>query len=161
MTSPRPAGTEDEGTEELERAAADLEALAGVHDDCVAALEEVEGIVDALLDDPRSRVAVVDCGLRIRALSRGMARALGVGSSALGLPLAGVTPPEWPNLRGAFGEARPDEWRTIPLEGGVGRIAVRRATARDRDAVYVVRVEPPESPASPDDVTRDPSVIPR
>jgi len=149
MTSPRPAGMEGEGTGEFEGAAADLEALAGVHDECVATLEEIEGIVDALLDDPRSRVAVVDCGLRIRALSRGMAGALGAGPSDLGIPLAALTPPEWPDLQGAFGEARPEDWWTIPLEGGAGTIAVRRATAQDREAVYVVRVEPPESPASP------------
>jgi PAS domain-containing protein len=114
----------------------------------VVALEEVEAIVDALLDDPRMRVAVVDGGLRIRALSRGMATALGVGPSDLGVSLARLAPPEWPDLCGAFGEARPEDWRTIPLEGGGGTIAVRRATARDREAVYLVRVEPPESSAS-------------
>ena len=94
-------------------------------------------------------MAVVDCGLRIRALSRGMAGVLGAGPSDLGVTLAALVPPEWPDLRALFVEARPEDWRTVPLEGGVGTIAVRRATARDREAVYVVRLEPPEPPASP------------
>ncbi len=95
MTSPVPAGSADDGLGELEHAATDLEALADAHDECVGALEDAEGVVDVVLDDPDLRIAVVDGELRIRGLSRGMADILGVGPAAVGAVLT-TRPPGWP-----------------------------------------------------------------
>jgi hypothetical protein len=144
MTSPVPASTADDGLGELERAADDLEALADAHDECVGALEDAEGIADVVLDDPGLRVAVVDGGLRIRALSRGMADLLGVGPEAVGAALP--APPGWPRLRDLLPEAEADGWRTVTIDGAPGTLAVRRATSADHDPAYVVRADLPDAP---------------
>ena len=162
MTSPRPAGMEGEGTGEFEGAAADLEALAGVHDECVATLEEIEGIVDALLDDPRS-------ARRRRRLrpphpsaepgdGRGTrCRPFGPGGPARSADAARVAgspvrvrrgPPRGPGGRSL--------WRAVrarsPCEGPRLRIA-RRCTSCGSNL--------PSRRRRPEGVTRDPSVVPR
>ena len=101
----------DDGPGELERAAADLEALADAHDECIGALEDAEGLVDVVLDDPRLRIAVVDARLRIRALSQGMADLLGVGPAAVGSASSPLTPAGWPGLRDLLPEASEDVWQ--------------------------------------------------
>ena len=119
---------------ELARAAADLEALADAYDRCARDLDAIESAVDTLLVEEQRRVVAV---------SRGMARALGVERSVLGGAVATVLPPDWPDLAAALDDLTRDEgWRSLPVGDDGAALRVRRATDDDSPGMYVVRYVP-------------------
>jgi MoxR-like ATPase len=142
-TAPR---TAPDGTRaELDRAAAELEALADAHEDCTHELDTVESTVDALLDDRAAHVLVLDGERRVTGLSRGMAALLGDERSVLGRRVTSLVPPSWTRLDAALDTLTATEgWRDVPLDEGAARLCVRRATDDDHPAVYVVRYERPD-----------------
>ena len=131
---------------ELDRAAAELEALANAHEKCAGDLETVESTVDVLLDDESAHVLLLDEEHRLTGVSRGMARLLGGERPVLGHPLTSVALPAWSGLDAALDTVTAAEgWRVVPADDDAGRLFVRRATGDDDPAVYVVRYEPPDS----------------
>ena len=130
-------------SEDLTRAAADLEALADAYDDCTDSLETIEATVDTLLDDGSSQVLVVDGDRRVTAVSRGMAELLGGGEQLLGRRALSVGPSSWSGLEAVLDTLTEDEgWRPLPVGDGGDRLVVRRATGGDHSSpVYVVRLE--------------------
>lgn len=125
------------------RVAEELEDLTRKYDECTSVLEDIEATVDALLDDPRARVVVLDGDLRITAMSRGMATVIGQREAVLGRSAIAVLPDAWPGLETALRalSAR-DGWRSLPVDGGSARLCLRRVSEDDRDAVLVVRFDP-------------------
>jgi PAS domain-containing protein len=140
--TPDPAtGERGAGSAELVRAAEDLEELAEAHEDCTRSLETVEATVDTLLDDPATRVLVLDADRRVTAVSRGMAAFLG-GEPVLGRRAATFVPPSWAGLDAALDTLTVDEgWRELSVGDAGPRLCVRRATDDDHSAVYVVRYD--------------------
>ena len=124
----------------LDRAAEALESLTRTYEDGVSALEAAEATVDAILDDPSSRVLVLDADDRVVALGRGMAMLLGV-AAPLGQQVERVVPASWPVLDVVRTLTVSDGWRSVPLGDGGGRLHLRRVTDDDRRAVVVVRFE--------------------
>ena len=139
-----PAGSPGTGdATELERAAAELEALSDAHEACSRSLDELEAITDVLLDDSHWCVLVLDHDLRIRAASRGMADDLGLGAAVVGKMLTEVAPEAWRALAGALPRVATDRWTEVELGAGDGGelIARRAATGADVPAIYVVRFQ--------------------
>ena len=128
---------------ELARAAADLEALADAYDRCARDLDAIESAVDTLLDDDALCALLLDEQRRVVAVSRGMARALGVERSVLGGAVATVLPPDWPDLAAALDDLTRDEgWRSLPVGDDGTALRIRRATDDDSPGMYVVRYVP-------------------
>lgn len=130
-----------DGASALDLAAADLEAVTGAYEECTRALEAAEATIDALLDETTAYVLVLDGDGRIRAMSRGMATLLGLTDAALGQAAERVTPPTWSGLSAADALRAADGWQSVPVDGGEGRLCLRRVTEDDRSAVVVVRFE--------------------
>ena len=128
---------------ELERAAAELQALSDAHEGCTRSLDELEAITDILLDDSHWCVLVLDHDLSIRAASRGMADDLGLGAAVVGKMLADVVPAGWRALAGALPEVATDRWAEVELDDGEGgELFARRAdTGYDVPPIYVVRFQ--------------------
>jgi hypothetical protein len=143
----QPTGAPDESTRsELNRAAADLEALADAHDDCTRELETVESTVDAVLDDPAVHVLVLDGERKVTGISRGMAEHIGDDRPVLGRRAATLVPPSWTGLDAMLDTlTTADGWREVPVDDGAARLCVRRATDDEQPAVYVIRYEPPDA----------------
>jgi hypothetical protein len=130
----------DDSRIELERAAAELDALADAHEECTDELDTMESTVDVLLDDGSAYVLLLDGELKVTGVSRGMARLLGGEESVLGHRLAAVALPATLDTLTAA-----EHWRVLPVDGGAGRLLVRRATEDDQPAVYVVRYDQPDA----------------
>jgi hypothetical protein len=142
----RPDPTPDDSRSELDRAAAELEALADAHEKCTGDLETVESTVDVLLDDESAHVLLLDEERKVTGVSRGMARLLGGERPVLGHRLTSVALPAWSGLDAALDTVTAaEDWRVVPADDDAGRLFVRRATDDDDPAVYVVRYEPPDS----------------
>ena len=141
-----PPSTPDDPRDELDRAAAELEALTDAHDDCTRELETVESTVDVMLDDPTAHVLVLDDERKVTGLSRGMAALIGDDRSVLGRRVTSLVPPSWTGLDAALDTlTAADGWRDVPLDDAAARLCVRRATDDDHPAVYVARYEPPDA----------------
>jgi PAS domain-containing protein len=141
---PSRAAADDEGAAAaLTRAAEDLEAVTEAYDECTRALEAAEATVDALLDDPRAYVLVLDGDGRVVAMSRGMASLLGKGDAALGRPVDRVVPPTWSGLAAARTLTASEGWHSVPVAEEEGRLCLRRVTEDDRSALVVARFEEP------------------
>ena len=141
----RPGDDQDDqpaGAAELLRAAADLETLTEAYEASARALQAMEAMADALLDDPMWCALVLDHELRVRAISRGMADRLGVGRTAVGQPAARIVPSSWHLERRLVPGLPEDRWRELPLEDGTGSLHARRTTDAGRDTVYVLRYLP-------------------
>lgn len=78
----------------LDEAAAAIERLTGELEDRTQALDDLEGLTDILLGAGESAVLVVRPDRRVRALSRGAAKLLGVDDSHVGRALSSVVPDE-------------------------------------------------------------------
>jgi MoxR-like ATPase len=142
----RPDTPPDDSRSELDRAAAELEALADAHEKCAGDLETVESTVDVLLDDESAHVLLLDEERKVTGVSRGMARLLGGERPVLGHRLTSVALPAWSGLDAALDTVTAaEDWRVVPADDDAGRLFVRRATDDDDPAVYVVRYEPPDS----------------
>jgi hypothetical protein len=128
---------------EVAGAAAELEALADAYDECSRSLEALEAAIDTLLDDASTSALVLDEKLRVLGVSRGMASVLGLERLVLGSGVAGLVPPDWPDLPTLLGSlGRAEGWRSVALGDDGATLQVRRATDDDRSAVYVVRYLP-------------------
>ncbi len=144
--SSRPDTPSDDRRTELDRAAAELEALADAHDECTSELETVESTVDVLLDDGSALVLLLDEEHKVTGVSRGMARLLGGERPVLGRRLSSVALPAWSGLEAALDTlTAAEDWRDLPVDDGAGRLFVRRATDDDHPAVYIVRYERPDA----------------
>ncbi len=142
----RPDTPPDGSRTELDRAAAELEALADAHEKCSDDLETVESTVDVLLDDESSHVLLLDEEHRVTGVSRGMARLLGSERPVLGQRLTSVALPAWSGLDAALDRVTAaEDWQVVPVDDDAGRLIVRRATGDDDPAVYVVRYDQPDS----------------
>jgi hypothetical protein len=143
--SSRASAAGDGRASALDRAAEALESLTRTYEDGVSALEAAEATVDAILDDPSSRVLVLDADGRVVALGRGMAMLLG-DAAPLGRPVEGVVPASWPVLDVVRTLTVSEGWRSVLLGEGEGRLCLRRVTDDDRRAVVVVRFEDERPP---------------
>lgn len=126
--------------EQLTGAAADLESLTSHYEARTRQVERLEGLLDAVLDDPDIEVCLVGEDLRIQAISRGMAARRAGPGSAVGRRVDQVAGEGWGDLRSLFESLPDDRWTERDVEGG--RLRVRRTGDPDRPdegSVYVVR----------------------
>jgi hypothetical protein len=144
--SPRASAAGDGRASALDRAAEALESLTRTYEDGISALEAAEATVDAILDDPASRVLVLDAHGRVVALGRGMSMLLGEDVAVLGRQVEGVVPASWPVLDVVRTLTVSEGWRSVLLGEGEGRLCLRRVTDDDRRAVVVVRFEDERPP---------------
>ena len=141
-TSPRHAPASDKASD-LSCAAADLDALAAAYDECSRSLEELEAAVDLVLDDLSTCALVLDERHHVLAVSRGMASVLRVERSIIGATVAGLLPPDWPDLGAALANLTGGEgWRSLPVGEEGAELRLRRATDDDRPGIYAVRYRP-------------------
>jgi hypothetical protein len=132
-----PTSRDERLGEELASAAADLEALTLAFDERTRLVGQLEGALDAILDDPDLRVCLVAADLEVRGVSRGMTSLWPEADKALGRRLDEVAPSSWGDVSRLVRDAADDGWTEHPVDDGV--IHARRATvAGDPDTVALI-----------------------